>query len=78
MSMVHAIRFKKAGGPEVLSWQEVEVGKPGQGQVRLRTPRSGSTISTFTAQRALPMPMPSGLGSRGPEWSRRSDRGSAG
>jgi NADPH2:quinone reductase len=34
--MAHAIRFEKTGGPEVLSWQEVPVGKPGQGQVRLR------------------------------------------
>ncbi len=34
--MIHAIRFEKTGGPEVLSWQEIEIGKPGQGQVRLR------------------------------------------
>ena len=34
--MVHAIRVHRAGGPEVLSWQEVEVGAPGPGQVRLR------------------------------------------
>jgi hypothetical protein len=34
--MAHAIRFEKSGGPDVLSWQQVEVGKPGQGEVRLR------------------------------------------
>ena len=34
--MVHAIRVHQAGGPEVLSWEEVEVGDPGPGQVRLR------------------------------------------
>jgi NADPH2:quinone reductase len=34
--MVHAIRFAKTGGPEVLEWQEVDVGKPGPGQVRIR------------------------------------------
>ena len=28
--MVHAIRIHKTGGPEVLSWEEVEIGKPGQ------------------------------------------------
>jgi NADPH2:quinone reductase len=28
--------MEKTGGPEVLSWQQVEVGKPGAGQVRLR------------------------------------------
>lgn len=34
--MVHAIRVHQAGGPEVLSWEAVEVGEPGPGQVRLR------------------------------------------
>ena len=34
--MVHAIRVREAGGPEVLHWEEVEVGGPGPGQVRLR------------------------------------------
>jgi NADPH:quinone reductase len=26
--MTHAIRFHKTGGPEVLVWEQVEVGKP--------------------------------------------------
>jgi NADPH2:quinone reductase len=34
--MVHAIRFHQPGGPEVMKWEEVEVGEPGPGQVRLR------------------------------------------
>ena len=34
--MVQAIRVHQAGGPEVLSWEAVEVGEPGPGQVRLR------------------------------------------
>ena len=34
--MTHAIRIHRAGGPEVLQWESVEVGKPGPGQVRLR------------------------------------------
>ncbi|WP_207485343.1 quinone oxidoreductase family protein [Arenibaculum pallidiluteum] len=34
--MVHAIRIHRTGGPEVLQWEEVEVGEPGPGQVRLR------------------------------------------
>ena len=62
--MVHAIRFDKAGGPEVLSWQEVEVGKPGQGQVRLRHTAVGlNYIDTYQRSGLYPMPMPSGLGS---------------
>jgi NADPH2:quinone reductase len=36
MSKTHAIRIEKTGGPEVMSWQEIEVGAPGAGQVRLR------------------------------------------
>ena len=27
--MTHAIRIHKTGGPEVLSWEEVQLGKPG-------------------------------------------------
>ena len=34
--MTHAIRVHHTGGPEVLEWQEVEVGGPGPGEVRLR------------------------------------------
>src|SRR3954471_8484235 len=34
--MPHAIRIHKVGAPDVLSWEEVEVGDPGPGQVRLR------------------------------------------
>ena len=34
--MTHAIRIRETGGPEVLKWEEVDVGAPGPGQVRLR------------------------------------------
>ena len=34
--MPHAIRLHQTGGPEVLKWEEVEVGEPGPGEVRLR------------------------------------------
>jgi NADPH2:quinone reductase len=33
--MTHAIRIHQPGGPEVLTWDEVEVGAPGPGEVRL-------------------------------------------
>ena len=39
--MVHAIRVHRTGGPEVLSWEEVEVGAPGWGQVRLLQEAAG-------------------------------------
>ncbi len=34
--MAHAIRVNEAGGPEALSWDEVEVGQPGPGEARIR------------------------------------------
>ena len=34
--MTHAIRFHKTGGPEVLVWEEVALGKPGPGEARIR------------------------------------------
>jgi len=34
--MTHAIRVHEYGGPEVLKWEEVEVGEPGPGEVRIR------------------------------------------
>ena len=34
--MSKAFRFHATGGPEVLRFEEVEVGEPGPGQVRMR------------------------------------------
>ncbi len=39
--MPHAIRVHEIGGPEVLKWEEVEIGDPGPGQARLRQEASG-------------------------------------
>jgi NADPH2:quinone reductase len=39
--MVHAIRVHQAGGPEVLLWEEIDVGEPGEGQVRLKQEAAG-------------------------------------
>ncbi len=39
--MPHAIRIREIGGPEVLKWEEVEVGEPGPGQVKLRQEAAG-------------------------------------
>ena len=62
--MVQAIRFAKTGGPEVLEWREVEVGRPGEGQVRLRHTAVGlNYIDTYQRSGLYQMPLPSGLGS---------------
>jgi len=34
--MAHAIRIHEVGGPEVLTWEEVDVGEPGENEVKLR------------------------------------------
>jgi NADPH2:quinone reductase len=39
--MPHAIRIHETGGPEVLRWEEMEVGKPGPAEVRLRQEAAG-------------------------------------
>jgi NADPH2:quinone reductase len=39
--MTKAIRIHGYGGPEVLKWEDVEVGAPGPGEVRLRQVASG-------------------------------------
>lgn len=39
--MVKAIRIHEFGGPEVLKWEDIEVGAPGPGQLRLRHTATG-------------------------------------
>ena len=39
--MTRAIRIHETGGPEVLRWEEIEVGDPGPGQVRLKQTACG-------------------------------------
>ena len=57
--MVHAIRVHQAGGPEVLSWEEVEVGDPGPGQVRLRQQAVGlNYIDVYHRTGLYPQPLP--------------------
>jgi NADPH:quinone reductase len=61
--MPHAIRFHKAGGPEVLQWEEVPVGKPGPGEARVRHTAVGlNYVDTYIRSGLYPAPLPSGLG----------------
>jgi NADPH:quinone reductase len=62
--MAHAIRFEKTGGPEVLTWREIEVERPGEGHVRLRHTAVGlNYIDTYHRSGLYSLPLPSGLGS---------------
>ena len=61
--MAHAIRFHKAGGPEVLQLEEVAVGSPGPGQVRIRHEAVGLNFAdTYFRTGLYPVPLPAGLG----------------
>ena len=61
--MTHAIRFHKTGGPEVLVWEEVEVGKPGPGQARIRHTAVGlNFVDIYNRSGLYPSQLPSGLG----------------
>jgi len=39
--MTHAIRIHQNGGSEVLKWEEVDVGEPGPGQIKIRQEAAG-------------------------------------
>ena len=61
-----AIRAHQTGGPEVLQWEEVMVGDPGPGEVRVRNTAIGlNFIDTYHRSGLYPMPMPLTLGSEG-------------
>ena len=47
--MVAAVRVHKHGGPEVLTFEDIEVPAPGQGQVKSSSMLAGSISSTPTS-----------------------------
>src|SRR3954467_4919341 len=56
--MVAAVRVHKAGGPEVLTFEEIEVGAPGQGQVKLKQHACGvNFIDTYFRMGMYPSPV---------------------
>lgn len=64
--MVHAIRIHQTGGPEVMKWEEVEVGDPGPGQIRLKNAAAGlNYIDTYHRSGLYKLPLPLNLGMEG-------------
>jgi len=64
--MTHAIRFHRPGGPEVLVWEEVQVGKPGPGEARIRHTAVGlNFVDIYNRSGLYPAQLPSGLGGEG-------------
>lgn len=62
--MSKAIRFHKTGGPEVLKFEDVEVGDPGPGEVRVRHRYIAvNFIDIYFRTGRYPLDLPNGLGS---------------
>jgi NADPH2:quinone reductase len=60
--MVAAVRVHKAGGPEVLTYEEIEVAAPGPGQIRIKQHACGiNYIDTYFRSGLYPPPPPQSL-----------------
>jgi len=56
--MVAAVRVHQYGGPEVLTYEDIEVGPPGQGQLRIKQHASGvNFIDTYFRMGMYPSPV---------------------
>ena len=61
--MAKAVRLHQTGGPEVLRLEDMDVGEPGPGQVRLRHVAVGLNYAdTYFRNGTYPMPLPAGMG----------------
>jgi NADPH:quinone reductase len=61
--MAKAVRFHEAGGPDVLRLEQVEVGAPGPGEVRVRHVAVGLNFAdTYFRMGYYPVPLPNGMG----------------
>ena len=65
--MVKAIRFRTTGGPEVLKWEDVDVGKPGAGEARISHRAIGlNFLDCYFRSGLYPLPSkPCGVGVEG-------------
>jgi NADPH2:quinone reductase len=64
--MPKAIMIHEYGGPEVLSWEDVEVGEPKQGEARVRQHAVGlNYIDVYYRTGLYPAPLPTALGQEG-------------
>jgi len=61
--MTKAIRIYEHGGPEVLKWEDVEVGDPGEGEVQLKHAAVGlNFIDCYQRSGLYPIDLPATLG----------------
>jgi NADPH2:quinone reductase len=60
---MNSIQFITPGGPDVLTFADIDVGDPGPGEVRLRQTAIGlNFIDTYHRSGLYPLPLPSGIG----------------
>lgn len=63
MTLTKAVRFYGTGTPEVMRYEDVEVGEPGVGEVRLRHVAVGLNYAdTYFRDGTYQIPMPNGMG----------------
>jgi NADPH:quinone reductase len=64
--MPKAIRIQQQGGPEVLKWEEVQVGDPAPGEARVRHKACGlNFLDVYQRSGLYKIPLPSGMGNEG-------------
>ncbi len=64
--MAKAVRFHKQGGPEVMQYDDVQVGDPGPGQARIRHTAIGvNFVDTYQRSGLYPMQLPQTAGNEG-------------
>src|SRR6266567_3960597 len=64
--MPKAIRIQQQGGPEVLKWEDVQVGAPGPGEARVRHKACGlNFLDVYQRSGLYKIPLPSGMGNEG-------------
>src|SRR5438477_10733029 len=65
-AMPKAIRIQQQGGPEVLKWEDVQVGDPGPGEARVRHKACGlNFLDGYQRSGLYKIPLPSGMGNEG-------------
>lgn len=61
--MAKVVRFYETGGPEVLRYEDAEVGEPGPGEVHIRHVAVGLNYAdTYFRNGTYPVPLPNGMG----------------
>ena len=77
--MSNAIRIHEAGGPDVLRWEETEVGEPGPGQLKIRQHAAGvNFIDVYHRTGLYPQPLPFTPGVEGAGTIQAVDQGVGG